>query len=80
MLSGSREIPERVENVLRLIPPSVLAALVVQTWLVEGGTVRALDAWWAAGAVAFAIALWRRSAGWTLLAGMLTLWAIRGLA
>ena len=74
LLSGAREVPERVERVLRMIAPAVLSALVVHTWLLSDGAVRGPGAWHVAGLAAFAVAIWRKSATWTLGAGMVVVW------
>jgi branched-subunit amino acid transport protein len=74
LLSGAGDVPERVERVLRMIAPAVLSALVVHTWLLADGAVRSPGAWHVAGVAAFAVAIWRKSPTWTLVAGMAVVW------
>jgi len=68
-------IPERVQQALRLVAPAVLAGLVAQTLFLGGGRSGPVGTWYIAAAIA-AIVAWRtRSVAWTLLIGMLAVWA-----
>ena len=72
-------IPVRVEQALGLVAPAVLAGLVGQTLFLDGGEIRALDSWYLAAAVAALVAWRTRSFGWTLLAGMGSVWLLGAL-
>jgi len=72
-------IPNRVEQALGLVAPAVLAGLVAQTLFLDGGEFRPFGTWYLAAAVA-AIVAWRmRSFGWTLAAGMASVWLLEAL-
>lgn len=73
-------IPARVEQALGLVAPAVLAGLVAQTLFLEGGALRPFGSWYIAGAVAALVAWRSRSFGWTLVAGMGTVWLLEALA
>ena len=79
LMSGTGEVPERVERVLRMIAPAVLGALVAHTLLLDHGSARDLGAWHVAGTVALVVAVWRKSATWTLVVGMVALWAANAI-
>ena len=76
---GRGAIPPAVERTLRMVAPAVLAALVADTLLLEGASFRAPDSWYAAAAIATAVALTTRSTSWTLAAGMGALWALQAV-
>jgi branched-subunit amino acid transport protein len=69
-------IPPRVEQALGLVAPAVLAGLVAQTLFLEAGAFRPFGTWYLAGAIAAAVAWRTRSFGWTLLAGMASVWLL----
>jgi branched-subunit amino acid transport protein len=73
-------IPERVEQALKLVGPAVLAGLVAQTLLIQGGEVRPFGTWYLAAAVAVAVAWKTGSVAWTLLAGMAAIWILESVA
>ena len=78
-LLGEVAIPLRVEQALSLVAPAVLAGLVAQTLFLDHGEFRPFGTWYPAAAVA-AIVAWRtRSFGWTLAAGMLSVWLFEAL-
>lgn len=79
VVGDDRRIPPRVEQALRLVAPAVLAALVANSLLLEGGDWRALGAWHGAAIVAALVAVRFRSAAWTLLAGMVAVWVFSAL-
>ncbi|WP_061963022.1 AzlD domain-containing protein [Demequina aurantiaca] len=69
LLGGDRKLPESVTKTLRLIAPAALAAIIANSLLLDGGDWRAFGAWQIAAVVATGVALWKRSMGWTLIAG-----------
>ncbi|MGD8486899.1 MAG: AzlD domain-containing protein [Chloroflexota bacterium] len=72
-------ISDRVEQALSLVAPAVLAGLVAQTLFLDHGEWRPFGTWYVAGAVA-AFVSWRtRSFGWTLVAGMGSVWLLEAL-
>ena len=72
-------IPPRVEQALSLVAPAVLAGLVAQTLFLDHGEPRPFGTWYLAGAVAAVVAWRTRSFGWTLLAGMASVWLLEAL-
>jgi branched-subunit amino acid transport protein len=76
---GARTIPVRVERSLRLIAPAVLAALVANSLILDGDGFRSFGAWYGAAIVAATVAVWTRSAAWTLLSGMIAVWVFSAL-
>ena len=79
LLAGTT-IPVRVEQALGLLAPAVLAGLVAQTLFLEAGEVRPFGTWYAAAAVAALVAWRTRTFGWTLLAGMASVWLLEALS
>ena len=73
-------IPERLAQALRLVAPVVLAGLVAQTLFIEGGEFRAFSSWYVAALVAALVAWRTRSIGWTLLIGMVSVWALEAVS
>ena len=69
-------IPARVEQALSLVAPAVLAGLVAQTLFLAHGEFRPFGPWYLAAGVAAVVAWRTRSFGWTLLAGMLSVWLL----
>jgi branched-subunit amino acid transport protein len=69
-------IPPRVEQALSLVAPAVLAGLVAQTLFLDHGALRPFGTWYLAAAVAALVAWRTRSFGWTLLAGMVSVWLL----
>lgn len=72
-------IPSRAEQALGLVAPAVLAGLVAQTLFLDGGELRSFGAWYVAAAVAALVAWRTRSFGWTLVAGMASVWLAEAL-
>ena len=72
-------IPPRLEQALGLVAPAVLAGLVAQTLFLDHGTWRGFDAWYPAAAIAAVVAWRTRSFGWTLVAGMGSVWLLEVL-
>ena len=78
-LLADRAIPPRLEQALGLVAPAVLAGLVAQTLFLDHGELRPFGAWYLAGALAAVVAWRTRSFGWTLLAGMISVWMLEAL-
>jgi branched-subunit amino acid transport protein len=78
LLAGAT-IPVRVEQALGLLAPAVLAGLVAQTLFLDAGEVRPFGTWYVAAAVAALVAWRTRTFGWTLLAGMVSVWLLEAL-
>lgn len=79
LLGPGQTISPRLERALRMVAPAVLAALVATTLLRDGDEFRALGAWHGAAVVAVLVAIRTRSAAWTLLAGMVSVWVLSAL-
>ena len=73
---GRITLSPRVERALSLIGPAVLAALVAQLLVLDGQDIRSFDQWHLAAAAAGMVAFWTKSIGWTLGAGMASLWLL----
>lgn len=69
LLGRERELPPRVTKALGLVVPAAMAAIVADSLLLADDGWRPLGAWHLAAIVAVGIALWTRSAGWTIAAG-----------
>jgi branched-subunit amino acid transport protein len=78
-LLSDATIPPRVQRALGLVAPAVLAGLVAQTLFLDAGELRPFGSWYLAGAVAAVVAWRTRSFGWTLLAGMASVWLLEAL-
>lgn len=79
LLAAGRRIPPRVAATLKLIPAAVLPALVAEAVAFDGDGLRPFGPWYLALGVAVVVAVWKRSVGWTLLAGMTALWALEAI-
>ena len=79
LLGENRKLPERAERILRLVAPAVLASLVANSLLIDDGELRPFGNWHVAIAIAVVVALWKKSAGWTLAAGMVAVWVLNAL-
>ncbi|MFV2063673.1 MAG: AzlD domain-containing protein [Chloroflexota bacterium] len=77
VMLANATIPERVQQALRLVAPAVLAGLVAQTLFITAGDVRPFGTWYIAAAIAALVAWRTRSVGWTLLMGMVAVWALQ---
>ena len=73
-------IPPRLQQALSLVAPAVLAGLVAQTLFLDAGELRPFGSWYIAGAIAAVVAWRTRSFGWTLLAGMASVWLLEAMA
>ena len=76
VLAVGREIPDRVQSTLRLIPAAVLPALVANALVFDRGEVRPFGPWYVALALATVVAVRTRSVGWTLAVGMVAVWVL----
>lgn len=79
LVGADRTLSPRVEQALRLVAPSVLAALVTNSLILDGDSLRSLGAWHGAAVVAVVVAIRFRSAAWTLVAGMVAVWLLSAL-
>lgn len=61
--------PPWLQAALRLVAPAALGAIVANSLLLDEGAWRSWGAWHLAALVAVVVAVVRRSAGWTMLAG-----------
>ena len=69
LLSNPERIPPRVRRALSLVAPTAMGAIVINSLFLDETQWRAFGAWHLAALVAIGIALWRRSAGWSMVAG-----------
>ena len=76
---GGRQLPPRVMRSLKLIAPAAMAAIIANSLLLDAGQWRAPGAWHLAGAVAIAVAIWRRSTGLSMAAGAVVFAALLAL-
>ncbi len=78
-LFGRGEIPEQVVRILRYVPPAVFSAIVFPELLMPGGVVDVSlsNLRLIAGLIAALVAWRTRKILWTILAGMLSLWALQ---
>ncbi len=76
LLGGDRDLPPRVRKALSLVAPAAMAAIVANSLLLNEGEWRAFGAWHLAALVAVGVALWKRSMGWTLAAGVVAFAAL----
>lgn len=73
------EIPRRVETVLSMIPPAVLAAITANSLFYTDDSLRGFDEWHVAIVVA-ALVSWRtRSVALSLAVGMPIVWGLAAL-
>lgn len=76
LLGGDRELGPRVRKMLSLVAPAALGAIVANALFLEQIVGqeqvqwREFGAWHLAALAAAGVALWKRSMGWTLLAGV----------
>lgn len=79
LLGGDRELHPRVRHALSLIAPAAMAAIIANALLLDRGEWRGFGPWHIAGLVAVAVAVWRRSTGWSMLAGAVVFAALIAL-
>ncbi len=76
LVSRGIEYPPWFEKTLRMIAPAVLAAIAANSLILDGRELSTRWSWYASAAVAAGVA-WRwKSAGLTMLVGMVCVWAI----
>lgn len=71
LLKDEERIPVPMRRALRMVGPAAMGAIIVNALFLDHGEWRALGAWHIAAAVAIGVALWRRSQGWSMVAGAL---------
>ncbi len=76
LLGGDRELSPRMSKMLSLVAPAALGAIVANALFLDEGAWRPFGAWHIAATVAVGVALWKRSMGWTLLAGVIAFAAL----
>jgi len=69
LLRDPERIPEPVQRALRMVAPAAMGAIIINSLFLDAGEWRSFGAWHIAALVAIAVALWRRSQGWSMLAG-----------
>ncbi|MCR6711931.1 MAG: AzlD domain-containing protein [Demequina sp.] len=69
LLKDEERIPTPVRRALRMVGPAAMGAIIVNALFLDHGEWREFGAWHIAAAVAVIVALWRRSEGWSMLAG-----------
>lgn len=74
-------VPEWLKPPLRYVAPAVLAAIVAPAVIAPGGSVDVSTAnpRFLAGVIALAVAIRTKSVAWTILVGMVALWALQAL-
>ncbi|WP_062304817.1 AzlD domain-containing protein [Demequina subtropica] len=76
LLGGDRELPPGVTRALALVGPAAMAAIVANALLLDGTEWRGFGAWHLAAVVATGVALWKRSMGVTVAAGVVAFGAL----
>ncbi len=71
LLRDPERIPVPVQRALRMVAPAAMGAIIANALFLDQGQWRELGAWHVAAAVAVGVAIWRRSQGWSMLAGAL---------
>jgi len=69
LLRDPEKIPAPIRRALRMVGPAAMGAIIVNALFLDHGEWRAFGAWHLAAVVAIGVALWRRSQGWSMLAG-----------
>ena len=69
LLRNPDRIPPLVQRGLRMIGPAAMGAIIGTSLLLDDGQWRAFGAWHIAAVVAVAVAAWKRSMGWAIVAG-----------
>ncbi len=73
------EIPPRVETMLTMIPPAVLAAIAAQSLLYDGDSLRGFDEWHMAIVLAALVAARTKNLALCLAVGMPLVWGLAAL-
>lgn len=71
LLRDPERIPAPIQRALRMVAPAAMGAIIANALFLDQGQWRELGAWHVAAAVAVGVAIWRRSQGWSMLAGAL---------
>jgi branched-subunit amino acid transport protein len=71
------EIPPRIERMLRLIAPAVLASIIANGLVLDGGRLNTRASWYLGAALAILVMRRVRSAAWAMTAAMLLVWALQ---
>ena len=74
------DIPPRVQTMLSMIPPAVLAAITANSLFFDGDSVRGFDEWHIAIVVVGLVSWKTRNVALCLFVGMPVLWALAALA
>src|SRR6187402_3615309 len=69
LLKDEERIPIPIRRALRMVGPAAMGAIIVNSLFLEQGEWRDFGAWHLAALVAIGVALWRRSAGWSMTLG-----------
>lgn len=76
LLRDPDKIPAPVRRALTMVGPAAMGAIIVNSLFLDQHEWRAFGAWQIGAAVAIGVALWRRSQGWSMLAGALVFAAL----
>ena len=76
LLRDEERIPVPIRRALRMVGPAAMGAIIVSALFLDHGEWRAFGAWHLAALVAVGVAIWKRSAGWSMLAGALAFAAL----
>ena len=71
LLRDPDRIPKPVQRALRMVGPAAMGAIIVNSPFLDHHEWRTFGPWHIAAAVAIAVAIWRRSQGWSMAAGAL---------
>ena len=69
LLRDPDKIPAPVRRALTMVGPAAMGAIIVNSLFLQQHEWRPFGAWHVAALVAIGVALWRRSQGWSMLAG-----------
>jgi branched-subunit amino acid transport protein len=72
LLKDEERIPLPVRRALRQVGPAAMGAIIASALFLDHGQWRIFGAWHLAALVAVGVALWKRSMGWSMLAGAVT--------
>jgi branched-subunit amino acid transport protein len=76
LLKDEDRIPLPVRRALRMVGPAAMGAIIASALFLDHGEWRAFGAWHLAALVAIGVAVWRKSMGWSMLAGAITFAAL----
>lgn len=71
LLRDPERIPVPVQRALKMVAPAAMGAIIANALFLDQGQWREFGAWHLAAVVAIGVAVWRRSQGWSMLAGAL---------